>query len=98
MWYYYFMMYFQHAPINCFMKKLVSLFFILFLILTLICCSKTDGPVNYQQITIHYIDSTGYDLFHNGANGYNKDSVLIYSLQNSVPALYLLPYSMYPHG
>lgn len=80
------------------MKKLVTLIFILVFIFTLIRCSKSDSLVVYPQISIHYVDSTGHDLFVNGANGYYKDSVLIFNLQNGVPSLIYLANSMYPYG
>lgn len=80
------------------MKKIVSLSLLYFLVGTLLSCTKNNSPVLYDEIIIHYIDSSGYDLFKHGQNGYFRDSVQLLNLQNGNKNLIYIANSMYPYG
>ena len=61
------------------MKKLI----IFSLLIVLSGCRKLDTtPIPETQI--HYIDTSGNDLFTNGQNGYYKDSVYISNINGNI--------------
>lgn len=46
-------------------------------------CRRGGGDF-FSAVQIHYMDSSGNDLFTNGQNGYYKDSVNVYDFQNGI--------------
>ncbi len=70
------------------MKKIIVS---LSLIFTVCSCTKVNHGDFFSEVMIHYVDSSGNDLFTNGYNGYFQDSVKVYEFINGIKTVVPLP-------
>ena len=75
-------------------KKIISFFLG---IMALSSCQKRATGF-FSQVSIHYVDQSGKDLFTNGQNGYFLDSVRVYGIRNGRNVIISTFNSMYPNG